>query len=105
MIKKERVGVYVDGFNLYFGLKSKYAKLKWLDIEALSKNLLKENQELSTCNYFTARVRNNPTKERRQSLYLDALCTTRTNIIYGKYYSKPVNCKRCGNSWPGNEEK
>jgi len=105
MANKERVSVYIDGFNLYFGLSSKYPKLKWLDVHSLASNLIKSNQVLSACNYFTARVRNNPNKERRQTTYLDALETTGINIIYGKFYSKPVMCKRCRNSWPANEEK
>ena len=105
MAKKERVSVYIDGFNLYFGIRSKYPLLKWLDVEALSKNLLKPNQELVSCTYFTARVRNNHSKERRQSKYLDALQTTNVNIIYGNFYSKPVSCHRCQNTWRGNEEK
>lgn len=105
MANPERVSVYIDGFNLYFGLKSKYPYLKWLNVEALSANLLKANQILEGCNYFTARVRNSPNKERRQTVYLDALKSTNTNIVYGKYFSKPVTCKRCKNSWPGNEEK
>jgi len=105
MILKERVCVYIDGFNLYFGMTSSYPKLKWLDVEALSKNLLKENQTLINCNYFTARVRNNQPKERRQTKYLDALKTTNIEIIYGKFYSKPVSCRRCNNTWKGNEEK
>ncbi len=99
------MSVYIDGFNLYFGLRSKYPKLKWLDVHRLALNLLKPDQVLSTCNYFTARVRKNPNKQRRQTTYLDAIATTQTSLIYGKYYSKPVKCKRCSNTWPGNEEK
>lgn len=105
MILKERVCVYIDGFNLYFGMKERYPKLKWLDVEALSKNLIKGNQALIKCNYFTARVKKNPPKQRRQSKYLDALQTTNIEIIYGKYYSKTVTCNRCQNTWKGNEEK
>lgn len=60
MGKKERVCVYIDGFNLYYGLSSQYPKLNWLNVQLLAKNLLKENQILEKCNYFTARVRNNP---------------------------------------------
>ena len=73
MPNPERVSVYIDGFNLYFELKSKYPYLKWLNVEALSANLQKENQILEGCNYFTARVRNNPNKERRQTVYLLSL--------------------------------
>jgi len=45
--KKEKVIVYVDGFNLYFGLlEAGLEKLKWLNIKLLIENLLKTNQKL-----------------------------------------------------------
>ncbi|WP_460309439.1 NYN domain-containing protein, partial [Thermus brockianus] len=53
----ERVIAYVDGFNLYFGLRE--AKLKryyWLDVSLLAKNLLKPQQHLVATHYFTARI-------------------------------------------------
>lgn len=105
MSKTERVSVYIDGFNLYFGMTSKYPAFRWLNVELLSSKLLKSNQILTSCTYFTARLRNNPEKERRQSRYLDALQTTNIDIVYGKFYSKPVKCNRCENTWRGNEEK
>ncbi len=105
MNKLIRVSYYIDGFNLYFGMRSKFPQLKWLDVNALCNNLLRPGEVLSECNYFTARVRNNPDKEKRQKTYLDALATTDTTMIYGKFYSKPIECRRCHNSWPGNEEK
>ena len=45
--KKERVLVYIDGFNLYFGLiDAGLKKFKWLNLKSLSNNLLKPDQEL-----------------------------------------------------------
>jgi len=39
--KKERVIVYVDGFNLYFGLlEAGFVNCKWLDLNKLAHNLL-----------------------------------------------------------------
>ncbi|MEZ5058900.1 MAG: NYN domain-containing protein [Saprospiraceae bacterium] len=101
-----RVIVYVDGFNLYFGMKSKYKNVKWLNIHSLALKLLKPNQELVNVKYFTARIANNGNnKERRQSLYLDALNTTDIEIYYGHYNSKPKECFSCGNIIKDNEEK
>ena len=105
MEKKEKVIVYVDGFNLYFGIKSKYPKAKWLNIWALAQNILKPHQELIEVKYFTSRVSNNPPKEKRQREFLDVLLTTPVKIYYGHYKSKPVNCKKCGHNWNSNEEK
>lgn len=101
----EKVSVYIDGFNLYFGLISKYPKYKWLDVYKLSENLLKENQKLSDVKYFTAMVSNNPEKEERQRKYISAIRTTKTKIIFGHYKSKNINCFRCNHTWIDNEEK
>ena len=53
----QRVMVYVDGFNLYFGLKSKgWKRYQWLDLRRLSENLLQAEQRLAGVRYFTARI-------------------------------------------------
>ena len=105
MNKKERVSVYIDGFNLYFGIRDGFPQAKWLDVYALSKSLLKPHQILIDVKYFTARIRNNPKKVKRQNIYLEALNTSEVQIIYGQYYSKKESCNRCSNSWIKNEEK
>ncbi len=103
--KKERVTVFIDGFNLYFGINSAYPNFKWLNVYELSQNLLRPNQELISVYYFTARIGNNPPKEQRQNIYLSALKSTPTQLIYGHYKSKSKNCRRCGHTWQTNEEK
>lgn len=105
MIKKERVVVYIDGFNLYFGMTSAYPDIKWLNVELLAQNILKPNQTLIAVKYFTSLVSNNPPKEKRQRDYLCALNTTNTVIIYGHYKSKPKSCFSCHHTWNDNEEK
>ena len=53
-----RVISYIDGFNLYFGLKDKgWKRYYWLDLAALSGALLKPGQTLESTHYFTARLR------------------------------------------------
>ena len=53
----DRVIVYIDGFNLYFGLKSKgWRRYFWLNPQKLIENLLKPGQKLVFTKYFTARV-------------------------------------------------
>ncbi len=43
----ERVKAYVDGFNLYHGLKTRHGrKYLWLDLQALAVRLLKPSQHL-----------------------------------------------------------
>jgi hypothetical protein len=67
----ERVVAYIDGFNLYFGLRSKGWKgYYWLNIRALAQNLLKPDQALVSTKYFTARITGPPDKEQRQSTFI-----------------------------------
>jgi uncharacterized LabA/DUF88 family protein len=104
--KKIRVIVYIDGFNLYFGIKEAgYEQCKWLDLQLLASNLLQPDQELIEVKYFTSRVGNNPDKQKRQSTYIDALETKNVQIYYGHYQSASIECKRCGNNWPTYNEK
>jgi len=103
-----RVAAYVDGFNLYFGLKAKYGRrYLWLDLQALAASLLRPGQTLEQVTYFTARVRNDPDGERRQSHYLDALaCHCPLVIIMsGHFQEKSRQCRRCGSAWTVYEEK
>ncbi len=104
--RKERVIVYIDGFNLYFGMKEAgYKNCKWLDLQQLSISLLRSGQELKLIKYFTSRVSNNPDKQKRQTTYIEALETKGIKIYYGHYQRDIGECKRCGNLWPTYHEK
>ena len=104
--KNKRVIAYVDGFNLYFGIKeARFDACKWLDIYGLVKALLKSSQELTAVKYFTSRVSNKPDKQKRQNSFLEALETTGIEIFYGHYQAQPIECKRCGAVWITNNEK
>jgi uncharacterized LabA/DUF88 family protein len=106
IIKNERTIVFIDGFNLYFGMKQAgYDKLKWVDLHLLATNLLKNNQQLVEVKYFTSRVSNNPEKQKRQSTYIEALEAKEVKIIYGNYQKGKIECKRCGNTWENYNEK
>lgn len=96
-VKIERVIAYIDGFNLYFGLKSKgWRRYYWLNLQALAGNLLKPYQVLNKTKYFTARISGSPDKQKRQTTYIEALGTlSNFEIIYGKYQLNPRNCKKC----------
>lgn len=103
----ERVIAYIDGFNLYFGLKSKgWKRYYWLNIHLLCKNLLKSEQKLISVKYFTSRIKFPPNKVKRQSTFIEALETEKEiKIFYGKYYENPRECKICGNIAPISNEK
>ena len=72
----QRVAVYIDGFNLYYGLRAKgWRRYFWLDVRRLSEKLLRPNQHLVEVHYFTASVvpePNNPGKFKRQKTFLEA---------------------------------
>ena len=103
----ERVMAYIDGFNLYFGIKAQFNnKYLWLNIEGLSQSLIKPTQSLISTKYLTSRVINQPAKEKRQNTYLDALKeSTNCQFFYGRYQPNVINCKNCGCNWPSPKEK
>jgi uncharacterized LabA/DUF88 family protein len=105
-----RVVAYVDGFNLYFGLKAKgWKKHYWLDLNGLATSLLKPGQTLAGVHYLTSRIRangRNVADMQRQSDYLDALATLPSlTIHYGHYLQKSRRCHSCGAQWMDYEEK
>lgn len=70
-----RTYVYIDGFNLYYG-SVRHTKNKWLDLMAMSKDLLGVSHDILKIKYFTARVKptvKDPQKNTRQDTYLRAL--------------------------------
>ena len=105
-----RVSVYIDGFNLYFGLKdSGFKRFYWLDLVALATAFVRPGSTLEHVHYFTARIRSTGTNDasiQRQAVYLDALATLPSlTIHYGHFLVKNAHCKRCGSNWPTFEEK
>ena len=106
----QRVAFYIDGFNLYYGLRSKgWRRYFWLDLRLLAQNLLRPNQQLAFVRYFTSRVSpepNDPGKPVRQNAYLEALATLPDFHIHeGHFLTKMGRCSRCGATWQTHEEK
>src|SRR6266853_4091709 len=98
LVRAENVIVYIDGFNLYFGLKSAgWARFLWLDLCKMSKRLLKPHQKLVAVKYFTSRIRLPHDKASRQNKFLEALETLHDlEIFYGNYQINRRTCRRCG---------
>lgn len=104
----ERVKVYVDGFNLYHGLRDAHGRrYHWLDLETLVRKILRSHQTLVEVAYFTARVRKQPESEKRQATYLDALAahSTRLTIVEGRFQEKTRFCRSCRVEMTLHEEK
>jgi uncharacterized LabA/DUF88 family protein len=73
----QKVIAYVDGFNLYFGLKSQnWQRYLWLNVQGLAQHLLKPDQALVHTKYFTSRIGS-------------------FSIFYGQYQRIPQHCPRC----------
>lgn len=104
-----RVVAYIDGFNLYFGLKqSRFKRYYWLDVAALARTLLRPSQQLLATHYFTARIRDNgrnTADQKRQNDYLDALTVRGVQCQFGHYLEKQLKCRACHATWPDYEEK
>jgi len=104
----QRVIVYIDGFNLYYGLKERgWKRYYWLDLRELSRAMCKQYMELSVTKYFTSIIsRTDPGKENRQKVYLEALQTLPYfRIYYGHFLPKTIQCRSCGDCWQTYEEK
>jgi len=106
-VSHERVIAYIDGYNLYFGLReARLQSSRWLDLHAVCTTLLKPRQQLSLVRYFTTSVRNNPDAAKRQAVFIDALrARGDIEIDFGVFLAKSVTCRECHAQWRKNEEK
>jgi uncharacterized LabA/DUF88 family protein len=103
----QRVITYIDGYNLYYGLRSKgWQGFYWLNLRMLSLNLLKSWQTLVMTKYFTTKVDGPPAKQKRQNTYLEALETLPDfTITYGQYLAERITCRNCGHTYTTYHEK
>jgi uncharacterized LabA/DUF88 family protein len=96
-----RVGVYVDGYNLYYGGRGLCGRRtpgwRWLDIRAMVTAVIRRRHDWpgATCErivYCTARVdgRTNPEAHRDQDVYLKALVAHGAvdHIEYGAFVAR-----------------
>lgn len=95
-----RVGVYVDGFNLYYGARGLCGRgepgWRWLDVRALSNSLLRHSgwgdAHIERVVYCTARIdgASNQVGHQEQDVYLKAIRASNCVdlIEYGHYVSR-----------------
>lgn len=93
-----RTNVYIDGFNLYYGLL-KGTPYKWLDVGKLCQAML-PNDSIQSIKYFTANVSarpNDPQLPIRQQIYFRALKTIpHLSIIHGHFLTHSVPMQLTG---------
>jgi len=86
------MNVYIDGFNLYYGLL-KGSPYKWLDLEKFCDQLLPKNT-VQRIRYFTAKVDARPhdlDQPVRQLAYLRALATLpRVEVHFGTFLTSVI---------------
>jgi len=96
-----RIGVYVDGFNLYYGGRGLCGRgtpgWRWLDLRALASALISKrtnwpDARVSRLVYCTARIDgpSNPSGQADQDVYLKALraASSVDHIEYGSYVAR-----------------
>jgi hypothetical protein len=96
-----RVGVYVDGFNLYYGGRGICGRTmpgwRWLDLRSMAQQVVETNSAWAgpfdlRVVYCTARIKgaDNPQGQRDQDIYLRALRSAGAGdaIEFGNYVSR-----------------
>lgn len=103
---KQRVIVYIDGFNFYYGLKkAPWKKYYWLDIVKLMESFLRPNQELVAVKYFSARPTDVGKRKRQDAFFQANKENPKFKLILGKYLKKEIECFKCHNIIHTYEEK
>lgn len=85
------VNFYIDGFNFYFGLRSKgWKKYYWLDIVRFCESFLKEDQQLGTVFCFTAVQKDIGKKDRQDLLFSANKLNPKFKLVFGKFLAKKI---------------
>ncbi len=86
----DRSLVYVDGFNLYYGMV-RGTPWKWLDLQRYFE-LVRPHDEIQEIQYFTSEVRGKARE--RQAAYLSALRTLPSVTVHlGRFKEKTLTCR------------
>jgi uncharacterized LabA/DUF88 family protein len=117
MSDKTRVTAFVDGFNLYHGIKEMvgaradvYGRspnhLKWVDLWKLVLAFTKPSQEtLAKVYYFSAYAKWLEQPYRRHMAYVAALKGVGVTVVLGEFKERKHLCKRCQTVYTSHEEK
>ncbi len=103
----QRVITYIDGYNLYYGLRARnWQRFNWLNIPKMAGLLLKPGQVLVSVKYFTSIISQPADRHDRQAVYLGALHTLPNfHTHYGHYLEDTVTCQSCGHTYRVYHEK
>ena len=92
-----RTMVYIDGFNLYFGMRARgWKKYYWMDIGRFGHEIATGTCDLVGVKYFTARVARPADQVARQNTFLEANQTVGgCQMYFGRYQEDPYECPYC----------
>jgi len=101
----ERVGVYVDGFNLFYSVQRQFRGLQNIDIRKLCDKLSNQYQSIVSVKYFVSRFKNAYKKVQKQNQYLENLQRSNVQVLYGHNRISVNECKNCKQRWIQGNEK
>lgn len=102
----KRVIFYIDGFNFYYGLKTKgWRKYYWLDCVSFFEKFLKLYKQLIELNYFSAKPKGSDKSQRQETFFSCNKVNSKFQLHLGKFLKKNVTCNSCGNVHLTFEEK
>jgi len=105
-IRKQKIIVYVDGFNFYYGLKSKkWQRYYWLDMVKFAEKLLRPHQQLIEVCYFSAKPTDIHKSKRQDAFFQANKLNSKFSLHLGKYLTKDIICKYCHRIIHSFEEK
>lgn len=98
-----RSNIYIDGFNLYYGVLRNSSD-KWLDLSKYFHRIRTQGNsnpdEINAIHYFTAKI--SGSRASNQESYLDALATTPlVKPIFGLFKQKTLECRVSSCSYTG----
>lgn len=84
--RRRRVGVYIDGFNLYHAVAGhRDQSIKWLDHMALSRSFCSEGEDLECAVFFTAVLTWNHAKQQRHRNFIAAQKARGVEVIESNF--------------------
>lgn len=103
---KQRIIIYIDGFNFYNGMKAtNWKKFYWLDLFSFFEKFISDNQEIVKIKYFSAHP-NHEGKKKRQGIYFSAnKLNPKFELFLGSFLDKDIDCSICKASFKIKEEK
>jgi len=106
---KKRVNIYIDGFNLYYGICDTGRKsLLWQNIPKMCLNIIDRSKEkLGLIFFFTTLPIRNTARIERHKLFLklNSNLGLPVNFIYGKFQYNQELCPKCNIPYDRRSEK